>query len=69
MAALGMLLRCLALLDPKGNLALIMLNVGQVLNAAAAPMAMIIPPILSSEWFAENERTKTSNIISSLLIS
>eukprot|EP01129_Flabellula_baltica_P012129 TRINITY_DN5427_c0_g1_i1.p1 TRINITY_DN5427_c0_g1~~TRINITY_DN5427_c0_g1_i1.p1 ORF type:complete len:438 (+),score=54.58 TRINITY_DN5427_c0_g1_i1:78-1391(+) len=61
LCGLGMVIRCLALIDPKSSASLVFLNVGQVLNAAAGPVCMIIPPVLSAEWFAENERTKSTS--------
>ncbi|VDI11899.1 MFS transporter, FLVCR family, disrupted in renal carcinoma protein 2 [Mytilus galloprovincialis] len=43
-------------------------NIGQLLNGLAGPVAMGVPPALSARWFPVNERT-TATAISSILNS
>lgn len=44
------------------------INIGQLLNGLAGPVAMGVPPALSALWFPANERT-TSTAIGAILNS
>ena len=46
-----------------GAAAVYLSHVGQILNAAAGPVAMGIGPVVSAAWFAPGERTFSTSVI------
>eukprot|EP01121_Diplochlamys_sp_Union-15-3_P013813 TRINITY_DN4338_c0_g2_i1.p1 TRINITY_DN4338_c0_g2~~TRINITY_DN4338_c0_g2_i1.p1 ORF type:complete len:288 (-),score=33.69 TRINITY_DN4338_c0_g2_i1:70-933(-) len=66
--AAGAILRCVSLINPKHSSSILIISLGQILNAAAGPMAMAPVSHLSARWFGESERTIATSV-SSLLPS